>query len=93
MTPLITDEPAVLTWAIALAPRPATEPIGRHWWRELVTSTWRAAYDQWQADAEIAAIGYATELEEFKAQRPVPTLRGFMAGLSTGAIAPERVRA
>lgn len=38
--PLITDEPAVLTWAIALARRGVLpdEPPKRHWWRELVVT-------------------------------------------------------
>lgn len=45
---MFTDEPEVLTWMIALAPRPRRpEPTGRHWWRELVTDAWRAADHAW----------------------------------------------
>lgn len=83
----MTDEPAVLTWMIALAPRPPTR-IGRHWWRELVTTHWRSAYHQWHRDAEAASNGWATELDEFRAENPVPRLSQFMAGLSSGRIAP-----
>lgn len=87
---MVTDEPAVLTWMIALAPRPRYR-VGRHWWRELVTSTWRAAHDQWHADAEAASNGWATELAEFRALNPIPKLSDFMAGLSSGRMAPESV--
>ena len=90
---MLTDEPAVLTWMIALSPRPKPEPVGGHWWRELVTSSWRAAWDQWEADAEVAAIGYETELAEFREQHPPPTLKAFMTGLSSGSLAPEAVLA
>lgn len=84
---MVTDEPAVLTWMIALAPRPRYV-VGRHWWRELVRTTWRSAYDQWHRDAEAASNGWATELAEFRAAHPVPKLRDVMVGLSSGAIAP-----
>ena len=83
-----TDEPAVLTWMIALAPRPRPEPTGRHWWREMVTDAWRAADAAWQAKREAVAIGYETEESEFAQQHPRPTLGGFMSALSSGHYAP-----
>lgn len=86
-----TDEPSVLTWACALAPRPrAPAPTGRHWWREYVTETWRAAYDAWQIAHEEASRGYEAEAAEHRAANPPPTLRATMTGLSSGQLAPER---
>lgn len=42
----VTDEPAVLAWMIATAgERRPRAPRRRHWWRELVTDTYRAARD------------------------------------------------
>lgn len=101
----MTDEPAVLTWRIALAPRPRAEPRGRHWWREYVTSTWRAAHDSWAAlrssglDLGSSVAGgagsnmaaYQLSDEEFAAIFPQPRLADFMVALSTGALAPESV--
>lgn len=93
--PLITDEPAVLTWAIALARRGVLpdEPPRRHWWRELVTTHWRDAYDAWEATRERCEDrGGAMRMEddEFRAAYPTPTLKAFMVGLSSGAIEPGR---
>ena len=84
-----TDEPAVLTWMIACAPRPRFSTDGKHWWRDLVTETYRAARDQWLLDAEAASVGYATELAEFRAAHPAPRLSDFMVALSCGAMPPE----
>ncbi len=91
--PLITDEPAVLTWAIALARRGVLpdDPPKRHWWRELVTSTWRDAYDQWHATKERdESRGGSMQLEdyEYRERFPVPRLSAFMVGLSGGAVTP-----
>lgn len=88
-----TDEPAVLTWMIALAPRPRVEPTGRHWWREMVWDAWHSADQAWQAQREAVAIGYATEEREFAEAHPRPNLGGFMRALSSGALAPERIYA
>lgn len=88
-----TDEPAVLTWMIALAPRPRPEPSGRHWWREMVTDAWRCADHAWQLQREAVAIGYATEEREFADHHPRPTLAGFMHALSSGQMSPERIYA
>jgi hypothetical protein len=89
--PLITDEPAVLTWMIALAPRPRVEPVGRHWWRELVVDAWSSAMHAWWLKREAAAIGHATEEAEFEAAHPRPRLRDFMVAMSSGSLAPESV--
>lgn len=86
-----TDEPAVLTWMIALAPRPRVEPVGHHWWREMVTDAWRCADEAWQRHREEVAIGYATEMREFAEAHPRPQLGWFMSALSRGALAPEAV--
>lgn len=86
-----TDEPAVLTWMIALAPQPRPAPTGRHWWREMVTDAWRSANAAWEAQREAVAIGYDTEEREFQEAHPRPTLGGFMRALSHGHIAPERI--
>lgn len=86
-----TDEPAVLTWMIALSPRPRPEPVGSHWWREMVTDAWRAADQAWQMKREAVAIGYATEMREFAEAHPRPTLGAFMRALSHGSLAPESV--
>lgn len=85
-----TDEPAVLTWMVALAPRPR-EPQRRHWWRDLVTDAWHSANHAWEQEREAVAIGYPTEMAEFAQHKPRPRLRDFMVHLSTGAVAPERI--
>ena len=56
--------------------------IGRNWWREMVVQTWRDAYDAWCAEAEATALGYETELAEFKLTHPTPTLKATMIGLA-----------
>lgn len=84
------EDPAVLTWRIALAPRPRPRG-GRHWWREYVTDVYRAADHAWWLARENAAYGYHTEMREFAEAHPRPRLRDFMVHLSTGAVAPERI--
>jgi hypothetical protein len=89
--PLITDEPAVLTWAIALANRDRflpVQPPRRHWWRELVTTHHRDADDQWLIQRERECSGWSTEEAEYAAKHPRPTLKAFMVGLSSGRIEP-----
>lgn len=56
--------------------------IGYNWWRELIMSTWRSAYDAWCAAAEEASVGYATELAAWKLDNPTPTLKATMIGLA-----------
>jgi hypothetical protein len=56
--------------------------IGRNLWREFVTDSWRAADHAWWLAREAEAIGYATEMAEFAAAHPRPTLRAFMVQLA-----------
>lgn len=88
-----TDEPAVVTWMLALAPRPQVRVSspGHHWWREMVTEAWRCADQAWQLHREAVAIGYPTEMREFEAQHPRPRLGDFMVHLSTGSWSVEAV--
>jgi hypothetical protein len=88
---VVTDEPAVLTWMIALAPRPGyrVSPPGRHWWRELVTDLWRNADHTWWLAREAFAVGNRTEMAEFQELHPRPMLRDFMVGLSQGSVDPD----
>ena len=51
-------------------------------WVQTITEAWRAAHDAWAAEAERVAIGYATELAEFKASNPPPRLKDFMVHLA-----------
>ncbi len=83
-----TDEPAVLAWMVALAPRRRVEPLGHHWWREYVTDAWRCADEAWLKRREEVAIGYETEMREFAEQHPRPQLGWFMSALSRGAMDP-----
>lgn len=83
-----TEDPSVLTWMIALAPRPRPDPIGKHWWRELVVGHWQDATDAWEARREAETRGYATETEAWEAENPAPRLADFMVHLSQGKIAP-----
>lgn len=73
---------------IALAPRPRYEPVGRHWWREMVVDAWRTANHAWELEAERVALGYATELAEYAAEHPRPRLQDFMVHLSCGRLDP-----
>lgn len=94
------EDPAVLTWRIALAPRYSTG--GRHWWRDLVTSCYRDARDAWEARrhsnlpawgapgaAHSGAACHQLSDDEFADLFPPPMLRDFLIGLSQGAIAPD----
>lgn len=94
--PVVTEDPAVTTWRIALARWQAQQPPPpprRHWWRDLVTEAWRCADQAWHLAREAEAIGYATEEREYAAHTPRPRLRDFMVHLSTGALAPEHLEA
>lgn len=83
------EDPAVLTWRIALAPRPRFSTNGRHWWRELVTAAWRSADHAWWLSREAIALGYRTEQLEHDAEHPRPRLGDFMRHLSSGSLDPE----
>lgn len=100
----MTDDPAVLTWRIALAPRPRYSTGGRHWWRELVTATYQDARHAWEARrhsdqpawsaAGAAHSGVACHQlsdEEFAQLYPPPRLQDFLTGLSQGRIAPDHL--
>lgn len=51
---MTTQDPSVLSWMIALAPRGRPEPIGHHWWRDLVMSAYLEAREQWEIQFEFA---------------------------------------
>jgi hypothetical protein len=95
----VTEDPSVLSWMIVMAPRPRAEPTGRHWWRELVTSTFRDHRDARDAlresstvvnghGADTTVAAYQLEDAEFDQRFPKPTLRAVMVGLSQGSMAP-----
>lgn len=86
-----TTDPAVLTWMIALAPRPRPAAIGSHWWREMVTDAWRSADQAWWLHREAVALGYPTEMREFEERHPRPRLGDFMVAMSVGRHDPEAV--
>lgn len=44
--------------------------------------------EAWEREAEAVALGYDTELAEFRQVKPPPRLRDFMIHLSSGRIAP-----
>jgi len=58
--------------------------IGRNLWREYVTDCWRAADHAWWLACESEAIGYATEIAEYREAHPRPTLKAFMVALAPG---------
>ena len=62
--------------------RPAAR---RHWWRELVTESWRCADLAWWSAMEDATSLYATEVAEYKAAHPRPLLRDHMVALKGSA--------
>lgn len=96
------EDPAVLTWRVALAPRPRIEPVGRHWWRDLAVSVYRDAKDARDAlrqsgqDSGGRAAGTAhsgvcyAQLsdDEFSSLNPPVTFRDVLQGLSGGRIEP-----
>mgnify|MGYP006344423799 CR=1 FL=1 len=95
-----TDEPAVLMWMLALAPRPGyrVSAPGHHWWRELVTEVHshavaaRDALREGSSSAHNAAGAshssagmYQLSDEEFNELHPMPRLRDAMVYLSQGS--------
>lgn len=52
--------------------------IGRNWWREWNTDLLFNATAHWERECEEAAIGYETEIAEFAAEHPRPTLKEFL---------------
>lgn len=85
------EDPSVITWRIALAPRPRYTTGGRHWWRDYVVDAWRSADHAWWLQREAVAIGYETEGREYAEQNPRPRLKDFLQQLSTGRLAPETI--
>lgn len=96
------EDPAVLTWRIALSPRPRHSTNGRHWWRELVTNTYRDARDAWEARRESGAPAwnaagaansdvamYQLSDQEYAELYPPPRFGDFLAELASGARAPD----
>lgn len=57
--------------------------IGRNWWREYVVDTLRCADHAWWLEAEAASNGWATELAEFRAGHPRPTLKACLVELAS----------
>lgn len=51
----MSQDPAVLTWMICMAPRTRPEPTGHHWWRDLVMASYREARDQWEIKFDLEA--------------------------------------
>jgi hypothetical protein len=81
-------DPAVTTWAIALAPQPKPAPLGRHWWRDLVTTHHRDARDAWERLRESEPF-LQHEAADFVEAHPPPRLKDAMVGLSVGKYAPR----
>lgn len=90
-----TDEPAVLTWMLAIAPlmKVRLSAPGHHWWRELVTETWRCADHAWWLEREAFAGGSknVSEMNEFHEIKPRPKLRDVMVELGGGGWDPGQV--
>lgn len=95
-----TEDPAVIAWRMALAPRPQHR-VGRHWWRELVTDTYHSARDAWQAlresgtpaygaagAANSGAACYQLTDAEFAELYPPPTLHDAMRALMGAQLDP-----
>lgn len=96
---MIGEDPAVLSWRLALAPRPRYSAAGRHWWRELVTATYRDWLAGWEQLRESDAPAWGTpgaansgvccyqlSDEEFRALHPQPLFRDVLVGLSGGRL-------
>lgn len=68
---------------------PSRRPRRLNWWVEAICEAFYCADEAWRLQAEAVAIGYETELAEFRAEHPRPTLKGFMLAMA-GASADER---
>jgi hypothetical protein len=91
-------DPAVLSWHLSIAAyrHAFPRPTRRHWWRDLVTDTYRAARDAREAlresghlvdvaggaGADVAA--YQVSDQEFAAAHPPVLLADVMRALSHG---------
>lgn len=52
--------------------------IGYNWWREYICELLLDASLAWERKAEDASLGYDTELAEYAAKHPRPTLKEFL---------------
>lgn len=70
------------------------QPYAPNPWHDFLMDVYSCAAQAWWLQAEAVALGYDTELAEFKLHTPHPQLRGFMVELSAtwreqrGATAP-----
>ena len=55
--------------------------IGRNWWREYVCQLLRDDTDAWEQRAEAEALGYPTEIAEYKIDHPMPQLKDYLVAL------------
>lgn len=62
--------------------------IGYNWWRTYNSDLLLDAALAWERQAEDATSGYSTELREYAAQHPRPTLKEFL--LRNKGMASER---
>lgn len=64
--------------------RPRRRYIRRrpHPWLDPLLSEFYNATHAWELAAEAASLGYPTELAEYAAEHPRPTLKGFMLALA-----------
>ncbi|SDL15187.1 hypothetical protein SAMN05428985_11075 [Nocardioides sp. YR527] len=51
-------------------------------WVRFIWDHWNLDMITWEQAAEETAIGYDTEIAEFKETRPMPQLKDYMTGLS-----------
>lgn len=52
--------------------------IGRHWWRDMNNSLLLDAQIVWMNQCEAATSMYDTEVAEYAAENPRPTLKAFL---------------
>jgi hypothetical protein len=52
--------------------------IGYNWWREYNCAILLDASLTWERQCEEVAIGYPTEIAEYAAEHPRPTLKAFL---------------
>lgn len=95
------EDPSVLSWRVALAPRPRYV-AGSHWWRDLVSRTYRDARDARDrlrqsgqvASGRVAGTAnsdvayYQLSDDEFDQAVPRVTFAEVLEGLSSGRLEP-----
>lgn len=55
--------------------------MARNAWRDMVTEAYTLARLAWEAEAEAATLGYATEMREYRRTHPSPRFRDFLVAL------------